>query len=637
MKLSAQPSLGLGAHCTPDGVTYRVWAPEHRTVRVLQGSDGLVGQSVAMAREEDGYFVGHDPEAKAGDLYRFYLDESVMAPDPASRYQPFGVFGPSMIVDSHRYNWNCRSWLRPPMRGRVIYELHVGTFSKAGTFRGAIEHLDHLAELGVNTIELMPIHDFPGRWNWGYDGVMLYAPARCYGTPDDLRALVDAAHTRGLAVMLDVVFNHFGPTGNPLPVFSKRYFHDSRETVWGRSLNFDGPDSQHVRDFLTQNAFYWLDEFRFDGLRLDATHAITDESPQHLMAEIREGAHARGAFLIAEDERNEATIVSNGGEPGWGFDGVWADDFHHTVRVALTGDRDGHFGSFNGTLEEWIETLRHGWLYRGAIAPHLGKPRGTPCGDLPPERFVYCISNHDQVGNRALGERLNHLVSPEIYRAVSMLICLTPYTPMLFMGQEWSASSPFLYFTDHPGELGRNMARYRRQEFEKVGINRNTEMLARMPDPQEKTTFASSALRWDERDRPPHASCLALYRECLNLRARVPTFQNPRRETWRVEKVPANRYVLRDGLIRALPAQPILAIRWSENSGDWLFLLNLEGTAEIVFTNHPFTSPTGNRHWEAVILSNDFKFGGQPGPGGLSNDRKNLKFDGPAAGLLRET
>ena len=621
MKLS-HPSLGLGAHCTSNGVTYRVWAPERRSVRVLQGSDALVSQSISLTQEENGYFVGHDPEAKAGDLYRFYLDENTMVPDPASRYQPFGIFGPSMIVDPGHYQWNSRSWIRPPMQGRVIYELHIGTFSKAGTFRGAIEHLDHLVELGVNTIELMPVHDFPGRWNWGYDGVMLYAPARCYGRPDDLRALVDAVHARGLSVVLDVVYNHLGATGNHLPLYSTHYFHSVRETNWGTSLNFDGDRSAQVRNFFVQNAFYWLDEFRFDGLRLDATHAIHDESPLHLIAEIRQGAHERGAFLIAEDERNEASVISNGsGKAGWGLDGVWADDFHHTVRVALTAEREGYLESFKGHLDEWVETLRHGWFYRGQPAPHLGEPRGTPCAELPTERFVHCISNHDQVGNRALGERLNHLVSPEIYRAISMVICLTPYTPMLFMGQEWSASSPFLYFTDHPGELGTKMAYYRREEFKKVRINMSDAILARMPDPQAKTTFTASVLQWDECQRPPHAQCLALYRECLNLRARVPTFQNPSRETWRVTKLDSE----------------LLGIRWSENSGDWLLLVSLAGARDITFSADPFTAPATGRHWESVILSNDFKFGGKAGPGQLSIDRQILSFDRPAAGLLRET
>jgi maltooligosyltrehalose trehalohydrolase len=621
MKTTAHSTLALGATCTDHGVTYRVWAPDHHSVRVLQGYNAPTSRSVALTRDDEGYFIGHDPEAKAGDLYRYYLDEQTVAPDPASRHQPFGIFGPSMIVDPQSYSWNCRHWMRSPMKGRVIYELHVGTFSPAGTFLGVIEHLDQLVDLGVNTIELMPLHDFPGRWNWGYDGVMLYAPARCYGRPNDLRALVDAAHQRGLSVVLDVVYNHIGPTGNHLPLFAKDYFHPSRHTVWGQSLNFDGENSRHVRDFFVQNAVYWLDEFRIDGLRLDATHAIADSSSQHLMAEIAEAAHERGAFLIAEDERNDASIISSTGNNTWGLDGMWADDFHHTVRVALTQDRDGHFGSFTGTLDEWIETLCHGWLYRGGIAPHNGSPRGTPCGDLPPERFVYCISNHDQVGNRALGERLNHLVSPEVYRAISMLICLTPYTPMLFMGQEWAASTPFLYFTDHPGELGQKMAWYRRAEFEKFGTNNNAETLARMPDPQAKSTFASSQLRWAERDRAPHAQNVALYRECLNLRARAPTFQNPPRETWSVRKVEPD----------------LLGIRWREPSGDWLLLVGVRSAAEIRFAADPFVAPSPGRHWEMVILSNDPKFGGKPGPGGLSNDRQVLRFSGPAACLLRET
>jgi len=450
-KISPPAFLPVGAHVTGDGVRYRVWAPERAQVLVAIGGKRKPLRSVELVRGADGCFTGHDPAGGEGDLYRFVFDDGTLVPDIASRFQPLGVFGPSQVVDPGRYRWQTPDWRRPPFRGRVIYELHVGTFTRRGTFRALIEHLDHLAGLGVNTIELMPVADFPGRWNWGYDGVMLFAPARCYGKPDDLRVLVDAAHARGLAVVLDVVYNHLGPEGNHLPQYSERYFHPERTSPWGPTFNFDGDGSRQVRNFFIQNALYWLDEFKIDGLRLDATHAVKDDSAIHFFAEVAAAVHSRGAFTIAEDERNQVAVLTEQEAGGWGVDAVWADDFHHTVRVALTGEQESYLGSYVGTPDEWIETLAHGWLYRGQFYAHWKKARGTDSAHLSPERFVFCLSNHDQVGNRPLGERLHAVVSPEAYRAVSVLLCLSPYTPMLFMGQEWGAHHAILLFYGSTG------------------------------------------------------------------------------------------------------------------------------------------------------------------------------------------
>lgn len=577
----------VGAQVHDGGVTFRVWAPSHTAVRVATG-DGSVTRYVTLEPEtaEPGYFSGRDDKGRPGDLYWFQLDHQ-LAPDPASRFQPRGVDGPSEVIDPRKFPWQHTRWQRPSLRGRVIYELHVGTFTAEGTFTAAIARLGALVDLGVNTIELMPLGDFPGRRNWGYDGVMIHAPARCYGRPDELRALIDAAHGQGLAVIVDVVYNHLGPCGNVLPLFSSHYVHSRRDTMWGAGLNFDGPDSAPVRQFFLQNACMWLDEYRVDGLRLDAVHAIHDGSTPHVIAEVAAAARARGAFTIAEDDRNEAKIITPEDAGGWGVDGMWSDDFHHTMRVALTGQREAHFANYSGMIDEWVETLRDGWFYRGQHFPSWKRERGTKAGHLPPEKFVLCTSNHDQVGNRPLGDRLNAAVSPAMYRAISMLGCLVPYTPLLFMGQEWAARTPFPYFCELPGDVGAAMATNRLSEFERNGANYPREVLARMPDPQAESTFRSAKLDWSERDRPEHAGVLALYRECLRLRAAHPIFQSAPRTDWSVEK----------------RSNTALQLDWREAGGGWRLIVDLASDGSV-------SAPEGA--WRLVRSSNEARFGGAP-------------------------
>ncbi len=606
------PSHAPGAHVLEDGgVFFRVWAPGKNSVRVVYETSDRRGASLDLTPDATGDFTGFDPTARAGDIYRYLLDGVTALPDPASRSQPAGVLGPSQIVDEHAYVWRTPDWQRPAFRGRVIYEMHIGTFSEPGTFVGAIEHLDHLAALGVNCLELLPVADFSGDRNWGYDGVALYAPARAYGTPDELRQLVDAAHERGLAVILDVVYNHLGPVGNFLPQFSAHYFHSERDTPWGVSLNYDGPDAIMVRRHFVENAFYWLDAFRFDGLRLDATHAIHDRRHPHLAAEIAVGAHARGAFVVAEDERNDATVITRFDRGGWGLDGVWADDFHHTVRVALTGQRESYFEGFDGTAAEWAETLENGWLFRGRVPRGQTEPRGTECRNLPVSRFIHCISNHDQVGNRAFGERLNHSVSPAAYRALTVLICLTPYTPMLFMGQEWAATTPFLYFVDHEPSLANLVARSRRKEFAEAGAITNPDDPA-IPDPHLLRTFADSKLRWQETPTEPHAAVLRLYQACLALRKREPIFQNPERSKWSVTAL----------------GDYILGLRWRDAGGDWLLVMSLRDGAELDATANAVTRPTDGQRWQRVIDSEAAEFGGEGGrPDAVADGRIHLRAE----------
>src|SRR4051812_17995969 len=390
-----------GADVVAGGVRYRVWCKHSEVNVVILNQDGTIVRSVPLTPEGAGYFCGIDQAGAAGDLYQYRFGQSQPWPDPASRYQPFGVHGPSMVIDPQTFTWTDCEWTSPALSDLVIYEVHVGTFTEKGTFRSAMARLPDLASLGITAIELMPIADFPGDRNWGYDGVMLYAPARAYGTPDDLRALVDAAHGHGIAVILDVVYNHLGPDGNYLAVYDDGYYaQPRRETAWGAALDYEAPA---VRTFFIENALYWMRDFRIDGFRLDATHAIVDNSAPHLLAEIAEAVQTEGGFVIAEDERNEAAVVDPRNSGGWGFNGVWADDFHHVVRTLLTGEKEGYYGNFEGGGKELAQTIRHGWLYRGQAQVTSGKPRGSDPSRAAPEQFVYCISNHDQVGNRAFG------------------------------------------------------------------------------------------------------------------------------------------------------------------------------------------------------------------------------------------
>ncbi len=525
--------LHPGASLTQDGVRYCVWAPGHSMVEaVIEGG----ARVLPMEQTVDQYFYALDSRGRAGDRYKFRLDgdEAKTFPDPASRFQPEGVHGPSLVVDHGRFAWQNEA-PKMALENLSVYELHIGTFTHAGTFRAAIDRLDRLVKLGVSAIEIMPIADFPGRWNWGYDGVMLYAPSRAYGEPDDLKALVDAAHGQGLSVILDVVYNHLGPDGNYFGAYAEEYFNPAHKTPWGDALNFDGPHNGPVRAFFKGNIAHWMDDYHIDGFRLDAVHAIMDDSDRHILAEVAAAVHERGGFVVAEDERNQADLATRGGA---GLDGLWADDFHHSVRVALTGEQESYLKNFTGSADELRDTLENGWHYRGQPSPGDGKPRGTPCAQLPPYAFVHCISNHDQVGNRAFGERLTVASHPAAYRAASALLCLSPYTPLIFQGQEWGASTPFLYFTDHNEELGRLVTEGRRKEFKGFSAFGDEASIKRIPDPQAERTFLLSKLDWSEAEDPDGgpARLLALYREALRLRRDEPAIRARARGNWSVQE-----------------------------------------------------------------------------------------------------
>ncbi len=521
-----QPSVGAWQHT--DGVHFRVWAPTAEAVDLCLENPADAGSTIALKKSHDGIFSVVAPQCGAGTRYRYRIDGRGPFPDPASRYQPEGVHGPSEVIDPAAFTWTDAGWKGVAMDKMVIYELHVGTFTKPGTFAAATERLPKLADLGITAVELMPLADFPGDRGWGYDGVCLYAPTRCYGRPDDLRRFVDTAHRLGLAVILDVVYNHLGPDGNYLGQFSPYYFSTTHQTDWGQGPNFDGEFSHQVEDYFVQNALHWVHEYHIDGLRLDATHAINDEGDRHILDLLTDQVHEaaseldRTIVVIAEDERNLATLLQPRAAGGFGMDGVWADDLHHQIRRALTGEKDGYYADYTGSADDIARTLQQGWFYSGQPSPRKRIPRGTDPTGIPPERFVVCIQNHDQVGNRAFGERLNHQIDQAAYRAASALLLLAPQTPMLFMGQEWGASSPFLYFTDHNAELGALVTEGRRREFRHFSAYTDPNIRSRIPDPQLTATFWTSKLNWDERDQAPNDSAVRLYRDLLKLRKSEP-------------------------------------------------------------------------------------------------------------------
>jgi maltooligosyltrehalose trehalohydrolase len=449
------------------------------------------------------------------------------------------------VVDPGAFAWSDAGWPGLGPDGLVIYECHVGTMTPEGTFRALIGELPELKRLGVTALELMPVAECPGRRNWGYDGVDLFAPSRNYGRPEDFKELVDEAHRLGLGVLLDVVYNHLGPDGNFLRAFSDHYFTDRHQTPWGDALNYDGPGSRFVRDFVVDNACYWLAEYHLDGLRLDATHAIVDDSPTHLLAELNDRARAatpRRVVLVAEDGRNDVRLVRPRAEGGYGLDGVWADDFHHAVRVLLTGEREGYYADYAGTPTEVARALAEGFVFQGQPSPRTGERRGTPVGDEPARAFVFAIQNHDQIGNRAYGERLHHDIDAGRYAAASALLLLAPQTPLLFMGQEFAASSSFMFFTDHEPELGRLVTEGRREEFKGFRAFADPHLRETIPDPQAEETFVRSRL--DLRERDANAGIYRLYGDLLALRRDDPVLAVQDRRAMAVEVLGAQTVVV---------------------------------------------------------------------------------------------
>ncbi|HLI57341.1 MAG TPA: malto-oligosyltrehalose trehalohydrolase [Actinomycetota bacterium] len=514
---------------------FAVWAPEAR-----QGVELLVegGSPVATKAGTGGWYLLETPEAAgdgpggtAGIEYRFIVDGSEPLADPRSAWQPAGIDGPSRVLDPQTLAWTDDGWRGVTMSwlsGGAIYELHVGTFTPEGTFESAIERLDQLVELGVRAIEIMPVAEGSGDRGWGYDGVFLFAPHHAYGGPHGLNALVDACHARGLGVILDVVYNHLGPSGNVLGRYGP-HFTDRYATPWGSAVNLDGAGSDEVRQFFIDNACMWLADYHIDGLRLDAIHAFVDLSATHFLAQLAEavgalaGTLGRQLVLIAESDLNDPRVVRPAQLGGYGFDGVWSEDFHHSLHALLTGERSGYYQDF-GSLADVAACLQRAAVYDGRYSVYRRRRHGAPAGDLPGRRFVGFGQNHDQVGNRAMGERSAALMSPGRLKIAAALILTAPFVPMLFQGEEWAASTPFLYFTNHADpELGRAVTAGRRREFAAFGWDPG-----QIPDPQDPATFERSKLIWAERDDPVHAGVLGWYRSLLALRRRCPDLRADR-------------------------------------------------------------------------------------------------------------
>ena len=594
--------LPVGAEILPGGgVHFRLWAPACKRVEaVLEEPDRGGLRAVPLRAGEDGYFAGTAPEARAGSLYRFRLDgNDALIPDPASRFQPDGLEGPSQVVDPSRFAWTDGDWPGVAIEGQVAYELHVGSFTPEGSWDAAAARLDDLKALGVTLLEVMPVATFHGRFGWGYDGVLFFAPFARYGEPDAFRRFVDRAHALGLGVILDVVYNHLGPGWDFLKRLSDDYVSRTHSTEWGETLNFDAAHSRPVRELVTANAAYWVREFHLDGLRIDATQQIFDDSPRHILAEIceaiRAAAGGRKILLIGENEPQRAELLRPGDPDAPHLDALWNEDFHHSAMVAATGRDEGYYSMHRGTPQELISAARWGWLYQGQIYPWQEKPRGTATMDLPPARFVNYIQNHDQVANTLDGRRFHLQTSPGRARALTAYFLLAPGTPMLFMGQEWGASTPFFFFADFGGDLGAAYHKGRREFLEQFRNLASPEMQALIPDPTDAALFTRSKLDWGERARPPHDEWLALHADLLRLRREDAVFRA--QDAGRLHGA-------------VLGPEAFLLRFFGEGGDDRLLLVNLGAGLLFSPPAEPLLAPPAKRRWSVIWSSEAPRYGG---------------------------
>lgn len=584
-----------------------MWAPGKKSVEVvIRGSAGertTAGErTIALEPELRGYFSGIDRDGAPDDLYQFRLGAGEMLlPDPASRFQPEGPHGPSQVVDESRFEWTDQNWRGVALPGQVIYEMHFGTFTPEGTYRSAAEMLPYLRDIGVSVLEVMPVAEFPGDFGWGYDGVDLYAPTHLYGTPDDLRFFINRAHEHGLAVIHDVVFNHLGPDGNYLTQFSADYFSKKHATEWGDALNFDGENAEPVREFFIHNAAYWVDEFHFDGLRLDATQAVFDDSPKHVLAEIvhavRQAAGERQTIIIAENEPQYSNYVRPNEQGGFGMDGLWNDDFHHSAVVAVTGKNEAYYTDHLGKPQEFISALKYGYLYQGQRYVWQKKRRGRPALDLDPHAFINFVENHDQVANSARGQRLWQQTSAGRLRAITGLLLLAPSTPMLFQGQEFASSKPWVYFAHHKPELAK-LVRKGRVEFLAQFPSLATEKVqAELDRPALRATFEKCKLDFSERDR--HSDVYRLHRDLLVLRRNDPVISCQRKNSFDGAVLSNEAFVLR---------------YFDQQHGDRLLVVNLGRNLRLYPAPEPLLAPPQGRRWAIAWSSEEPEYGGSGTP-----------------------
>lgn len=600
--------LPVGAEVVEGGTHVRVWAPGRRQVEVVVDR----ARAQALAAETGGYFSGMLEGVGEGARYRLRLDgRPDLYPDPASRFQPEGPHGPSQVVDPSRFRWGDGGWSGLELRGQVFYEMHVGTFTREGTWAAATAELEKLRDV-CTTIEMMPIAEFAGDFGWGYDGVDLFAPTHLYGSPDDLRGFVDRAHRLGLGVILDTVYNHLGPDGNYLAQFSDTYFTDRHSTEWGAAINYDGAGSGGSREFFLANAGYWIDEFRFDGLRLDATQSIFDDSPSHVLAEIgarvKECARGRGTLVVVENEPQDVRLLRARREGGHGLDAAWNDDFHHSARVALTGQAQAYFSDHRGAPQEFLSAAKHGYLFQGQRYSWQKKGRGTSTRGIAPERFIIFVENHDQVANTARGDRLHTIAHPGRVRAMKALVMLGPGTPMLFQGEEFGSSRPFLYFAHHEPGLAEAVRKGRSEflaQFPAIALD---QVRRTLDDPADPATFARCKLDGSERER--NVAVVAMHRDLLALRRSDPT-------------VRAQGQHGMDGAVLA-GAAFVLRLFGEREEQDRLLLVNLGPDVRLVPAPEPLLAPPHATRWSVLWSSEDVRYGGGGTPPPDPDDGWNL-------------
>jgi len=608
----------VGAEVIPGakGTHFRVWAPERKSVEVVFEDQR---PPIRLTAEGNGYFSGLVEKAGSGIRYKYALGGETY-PDPASRFQPTGPHGYSEVIDPSSFAWSDQAWPGARLEGQVIYELHIGTFTKDGTWRSAAEKLEYLRETGLTMLEIMPVADFPGRFGWGYDGVQPYAPGSIYGTPDDMRTFVDRAHAVGLAVILDVVYNHLGPDGNYLPKFSPFYLTDKHRTDWGQAINFDGDENGPVREFFRENAAYWIREFHLDGLRLDATQDIHDESEPHILAEITQAARAAAGdkpiVLIAENEPQCTRLIKPIEHGGFGIDALWNDDYHHTAMVALTGKADAYYSDYRGTAQELLSAVKYGYLYQGQWYRWQAKRRGTSALGVRRAAMINFIQNHDQVANSGRGQRVHELTSPGMFKAVVALSLLAPGTPMIFQGQEFGASSPFLFFADHEPELGKLIRNGRVEFLEQWRSLRLPEMRKCLDDPSALATFERSQLNHDEVQN--HAETYAVHRDLLRLRREDPV----------ISRQGAG------GIDGAVLSSSCFVVRFftKDFQQDRLLIVNLGADLELNPAPEPLLGPLEGTQWTVLWSSDNPQYGGC-GTAPLDSD-DNWKIPGQAAVVL---
>ncbi|MEP7078578.1 MAG: malto-oligosyltrehalose trehalohydrolase, partial [Chthoniobacterales bacterium] len=571
---------------------FRVWAPKAKALCVVREK-----KAHALTAERDGYFSGAI-ECAAGTRYKFRLDDGDVFPDPASRYQPDGPHGESCVIDPSSFKWTDQNWRGLELAGQVIYEFHVGTFTPEGTWRAAIDRLTDLKKVGITLLEMMPIADFSGRFGWGYDGVNLFAPCHLYGAPDNLRAFVDAAHALGLGVILDVVYNHFGPDGNYLGAYSDDYVRHDLPKEWGDPINFEGKNSAPVREFFITNGRYWIEEFHFDGFRFDATQSVHDKSDEYIVGAIgraaRQAAGQRAIVLVAENEPEETKLVRPRSEGGDDLDGLWNDDWHHSAIVALTGQNEAYFTDYKGSPQEFISAAKYGYLYQGQPYAWQEAPRGYPAFGIRPEAFVAFLENHDQVSNVAFGQRVREQTSPARYRAMTALLLLGPWTPMLFQGQEFGATTPFLYFSEVGDEKLREAVKKGRFEFlSQFPAAASKETVERLPTPHDPSTFERSKLDWSERER--NSALCELHRDLIRLR---------KDDTRLRQQIPGAV----DGAV--LGANCFVLRFFSQTNDERLLIVNLGSRFTASPLPEPLLAPPADHIWEMIWTSESPRYGG---------------------------